>query len=1061
MPVSLRLKLLCLLFAQLVSAQNFTVFDRFGSGINQGVAWGDYNRDGYLDLFVTGKGFSHLYRNLGNNNFSLTDSVETLMPYGVAWADYDNNGTLDFAIGDSTGVLIYNGNGIRFTLLDFKGGGPVRGLAWGDYNNDGFVDLAVANFGQPSQLYRNDGAGHFIEVPNAFGSVADSSNGIAWADYNNDGWLDLIVANYKGSCRLFKNQNGIFRLQPFNPFASNSYGVAWGDYNNDGWLDLIVTNYADTNRLYQNINGVLTDAGGIFSTIDNSIGAVFGDFNNDGYLDFAIANCNSPDKFYRNDGVGSFTEIPFGAAADSSFGFAGADYDNDGDLDLAVANHGQNRLYRNDLNNNSYIEVRLVGLGNGYTNRCGIGARALLYKAGTNTLVGFRELNGGSGFSSMDGLEAHFGVAPGNYDLVVRWPASSIVDSVKSLSAPDTLTVVEDRSPPKNPDSVWSTTHTPAVWNKNRGITMVWSGASDPQGSGISGYACSFDTLPAGTPADTILVNSPDTVFTALLDYDSDKWFFHIRTKDKAGNWAPTTLTAGPFWIDATRPNPPDLISPPDRKKIHDLPTILNWHQPDDLSGINNYWLQVSKDSSFIRLDGVYYDSDTTAVLVLSPGKTYFWRVSAFDLANNLSNWSSINSFTIDTVPPSVIATSPRDGDTGVPLAAKIIVTFEENDIDPTTVNESTFTVMGQIVGPYEGQRYPFGGNYIFTPDLVFHGEEWITCLLTKGIKDSAGNSLRANYSWRFKTGKTKDTVGPITSQVTAYPDTTEGLDYFILKAKVSDVGRGESGILQAEYFMDFRKNPGQGTPMDGIWFNPEVEVSDTVYTDTISLGSHIFFVHGYDASGNWGDYDSVLVWITPVPIGPKLSVVIDPDTINIGDTVTVSASSGKPLQQKEIVIFTSDGIKINQMVNEIDLLHFTCRFIAVGTSPGLTKVIADGVDSAGNYGADTALLYIRNPDNLLPRNRVYVWPNPINSEIAHFRYFVTRNADVKLSIYTLTGTLIIERSQVDAGGGYGGNEFTLNLANLPNDLYIFKIEAKTKDEINSESVIKKFVLTR
>ncbi len=1055
----LRILLVGIVSLQFLPAENFTPLDQFGAGTNQGVAWGDYDNDGDIDLLVAGKGFSRLYKNQGSNTFLAVDSFATLFPYGVAWTDYDNDGILDFVIGDSTGIWVYSDS---FEKKTFIAGGPVRGVSWGDYNNDGSVDLAVAIYGGPNRLYRNDGSGNFLLVVNAFGSTADSTNGITWADYNNDGWLDLVVANQHSQNRLYKNDHGNFVEQSFDPTVRNSYGAAWGDYNNDGWLDLLVTNFGDTNCLYQNGNGVFAQLGGVFSTVDSSTEATWGDFNNDGQLDFATANIHGVNKLFHNNGNGSFTELsPFESVSDSSFGIACADYNDDGDLDLAVAKHGQNRLYQNNLNDKNYIKVRLVGRGKGYTNSAGIGARVFLFKSGTDTLFGLRELNGGGGFSSQDAIEAHFGVAAGDYDVVVSWPASGIVDSVTSVSSPDTLTILEDQMPPHNPDTVFSTTHTPVIWSSNRTIIMVWSGASDPGGSGVKGYSYRLDTLSTGLP-DTIIDNlQPDTAFSTELGFNTGRLYFHLRTVDSLGNWNPNAVSVGPYRIDATKPTPPVLVLPSNGIRTNQTRSSLTWHKPIDLSGISEYTLQVAFDSNFKSSEWQGNPSDTTQEIELTPGKK-FWRVRASDSADNVGDWSSVFAFTIDTISPTVLATNPRDSDEGVALTSNVIVTFKENDVDPTTVTTNTFTVTGNKTGSYSGTISFAGGNYIFNPDNDFKALERITCLLTTGIKDSAANNFSSNYTWSFMTGSVEDSLGPITSNISAQPETTKGAPFFVLGAKVSDVGRGESPIIQAEFFIDLREENGTGQIMQGNFGNKEVMVVDTVDTTGILRGPHIFYIHGLDASNNWGPFDSVTVWITgPDVQKPELTIKTEPDTIEIGDSLTVRVTSSKPLSQIEITIRTSDNIRSFLRVDAVDSLHYVSIFNAIGIKEGLAMVLVDGFDRSGNPGIDSASFYIQSPSNLLSREKVYVWPNPANTDIVHFHYFVTSNADVDLYIYTLTGELVSKRSQTGAQAGYSKNEFTVNISNLPNDLYIFKIEATASDGSKSGSVMKKFVIVR
>ena len=252
------------------------------SGAGRSAAWGDYNRDGLVDLYVVNDGVSTLYRNNGNGTFtdvgSSTSIAHSGHAQGAAWGDYDNDGDLDLylVIGrgglglSSAPDLLYrnNGNGTFTEVSGLAGideGGDGRGVAWGDYDNDGDLDLYVSNSDEtigvvnsPNWLYRNNGNSTFTEVGNTAGVRDTDGDGrsVAWADYDNDGDLDLYLAN-DGADRLYRNNGG----GSFTSVAatvgttdnSNSVGAAWGDYDGDGYVDLYVANDdAAPNRLYHN-----------------------------------------------------------------------------------------------------------------------------------------------------------------------------------------------------------------------------------------------------------------------------------------------------------------------------------------------------------------------------------------------------------------------------------------------------------------------------------------------------------------------------------------------------------------------------------------------------------------------------------------------------------------------------------------------------------------------------------------------------------------------------------------------------------------------------------------
>ncbi|MBM3883765.1 MAG: VCBS repeat-containing protein, partial [Verrucomicrobia bacterium] len=343
-----------------------------------GCAWGDYDNDGWTDLFTANwtSGNNDLYHNAGQGTFTkITDSLvggEGGASIAAAWGDYDNDGFLDlFVVNYNQPSFLYRNNGdgtfLKITDTVLTTAGPSQSCAWGDYDNDGFVDLVVANRRQPAFLYRNNGDGTFSSAGSSAAGriVQDSgdSRGCAWGDYDNDGYLDLVVANAAGPSFLFHNNgDGTFtRMADLAP----GHGCAWGDYNNDGYQDLCLAN-ADGgfNVLYHNnADGTFTERAGMANGY--GLSCAWADYDNDGWLDLFLTR---PDDrrnlLYRNNGGGGFTWITTSIAVTDGGNFYGCgwdDIDHDGYLDLFVANNwtGQpNRLYRNRGGTNSWITVK-------------------------------------------------------------------------------------------------------------------------------------------------------------------------------------------------------------------------------------------------------------------------------------------------------------------------------------------------------------------------------------------------------------------------------------------------------------------------------------------------------------------------------------------------------------------------------------------------------------------------------------------------------------------------------------------------------------------------------
>ncbi len=333
-----------------------------------GVAWGDYDRDGDLDLVVGND--DQPIRLYQNDNGMLTtsavwSSAESAYTRSIAWGDYDGDGDLDLAVGNSGSNgphnRLYRNDNEVFTssaVWSSTESDNTQSVSWGDYDGDGDLDLAVGNSGQPNRLYRNDNG---ILTPSAVWSSIEitSTYSIAWGDYDGDGDLDLAAGNH-GVNRLYRNDNGILSSVWVSIESDGTYSIAWGDYDGDGDLDLAVGNGINgghPNRLYRNDDGILTSSA-VWSSMesDETTSVAWGDYDGDGDLDLAVGNGvyhSQPNRLYRNDnGILTSSAVWSSTESDYTTSIAWGDYDNDGDLDLAVGNGWNitqpNRLYHND-----------------------------------------------------------------------------------------------------------------------------------------------------------------------------------------------------------------------------------------------------------------------------------------------------------------------------------------------------------------------------------------------------------------------------------------------------------------------------------------------------------------------------------------------------------------------------------------------------------------------------------------------------------------------------------------------------------------------------------------
>jgi hypothetical protein len=435
-----------------------------GTWGQRGIAWGDYDNDGYVDLYVTNNNV--LYHNNGDGTF--TDATATAGGLwwggeGAAWGDYDNDGDLDLYTSDwGNGDSLYRneGNG-TFTRVTAQAGvqdpGHGQSIAWGDYDDDGNLDLYVTNSGDPNHLFRNGGNGTFSDVT-AQAQVADASGGcgVAWGNYDNDGDMDLYVTG-SGVNHLFQNQgNGTFVDRAVElGITAQAYGggcgVAWGDYDNDGDLDLAIS-VGGTAVLFRNDGATFTDvttSARVGSAGIGGVGVAWADYDNDGWLDLYVTS-DMDSALYRNNGNGIFADVTNAAGVSSGSGNWGAawgDYDNDGDLDLFVVEGGlpesgqpdlPDILYRNNGNRNHWLHVKTVGT---LSNRAGVGARVRVI---AGSLSQIREVSGGSGRTSQDSLPVEFGLGTymGTVKVEITWP-SGLVNTFTGVAVDQAITLRE------------------------------------------------------------------------------------------------------------------------------------------------------------------------------------------------------------------------------------------------------------------------------------------------------------------------------------------------------------------------------------------------------------------------------------------------------------------------------------------------------------------------------------------------------------------------------------------------------------------------------------------
>ncbi len=415
-----------------------------------GVAVGDYDNDGFWDIYHTRGNENVLFHNRQDGTFenlAAEAGLEDLerASRSAGWFDFDNDNDLDLLILNQAGIALYrNANG-RFTNISWAAGGfgdetNVTGLGIGDYNNDGFLDFYATRYGEGCFFFSNNRNGTFSDITDqtVLRNYNSSSSSALFFDFDQDGDQDLLVSSHSHEQRLFRNNGDTTFTNVAEPIGihggGNAHHVMVFDYNNDGWLDVYFVcgqEAMPANILFRNNGGTFTDvseAAGINDRGDGRGGAT-GDFDADGFLDIYVVNNDGPNVLYHNNGDGTFKNISAQAGVDNpnrGFGTAVADFDADGDLDIYLANDEQpNVLYYNSGTPNNWVHVKTTGV---ISNRDGIGARVEVY---ANDMKMMRQIDGSPGLGSQSNFVAEFGVGQATQidRLVIYWPSGVIQDT--------------------------------------------------------------------------------------------------------------------------------------------------------------------------------------------------------------------------------------------------------------------------------------------------------------------------------------------------------------------------------------------------------------------------------------------------------------------------------------------------------------------------------------------------------------------------------------------------------------------------------------------------------
>jgi len=423
-----------------------------GPWYSMGVTTGDYNNDGYPDIYLSNYGPNVLLKNNGNGTFSDVTRRANVSggkecSVGAAWLDYDNDGFLDLYVGnylefdpnykyyyapdgfpgpmayDSQQDVLYHNRGDgtfedvtkAMGIIDLDG--RAMGVGAADYDDDGFTDIYVANDHTLNYLWHNDGGKQFVDKGTMSGTAfsqageATVSMSVDFADFNEDGLLDLFVSD-DSYCSLYENSgNGLFSDKGVSSNISMAAAqfVGWSssfvDYDNDGDVDIFKTNgalkhlYGQEDQLFEN------EGGGKFTDVSLKLG-----------------------KYFQKELVGR--------------GACLGDYDNDGDFDIFIVNLNDRGVFlrNNKGNQNNWLMLKLTGTT---SNRDGIGARVKVTSGGK---VQTAQKKSTTGYLSQNDPRLHFGLAKNEMvdRIEIKW-SSGKIQVLENIKANQILTVTEPK----------------------------------------------------------------------------------------------------------------------------------------------------------------------------------------------------------------------------------------------------------------------------------------------------------------------------------------------------------------------------------------------------------------------------------------------------------------------------------------------------------------------------------------------------------------------------------------------------------------------------------------
>lgn len=588
-----------------------------GSGTYSSVAFGDLNRDGLLDLVAAGEGLGlGVWQGDGTGHWTAVKSPEEAGTWrAVAVGDVNHDARLDIVAGAlDKGVYVWAGDGgFGWTSLATpSGSGTYADIALGDLNNDGWLDLVASRSDDGGlQVWTGDGGASWtsfsVSLPTSGSYLA-----VAMDEIDNDGFLDLVGAKLGGgSVHAWASGDG----------AAPS---GWTGFAPTGWV-------SDTQKVDCSVQVQDTGSG---LKVDTAAYSYLGSSGT--WSSWLPAKCSGSDGTHDPQTLTAL-EVPFGQDSGPSPLYEGnwvkfriedtaGNVGTSGEYLVKIdttppdnPNTFTSSHWPGVWEDDATVDVEWDGASDATS---GVWRYSYIFDPFCELPDTVVDLD------ATDKRVTSPELADGEWYLSVRtrdqagvWSPEAACDGPYRI----------DTAPPTNPTG-YTSSHDVGVWSQDNTIYMSWTGADDP-GSGVFGYSYFWSQSPTTTPDETVDTTGTHTTSAALADGDS--WYFHIRTRDAAGNWASGAQHWGPFYIDRTAPQSCWIFAPP----VSYPPAFLvQWHYEDPTSGVASYDVQVRDGAGGTWTDWQMATSATNANYTGAvPGHSYYFRVRARDQAGNLS----------------------------------------------------------------------------------------------------------------------------------------------------------------------------------------------------------------------------------------------------------------------------------------------------------------------------------------------------------------------------------------------------------------------------------------